>query len=89
MVTAEITIIITTVPFHSNSTMKRKLTSSDEEPVGVVGSQLVLDGGLHEVSPLGDNELIVVLEDLSVSSNEIRGGDVTHSNATSSFSHLQ
>lgn len=64
------------------------LTSSDEKPVGVVRSQLVLDRGLHKVSPLGDNELVVILQDLSVSSNEVRSRDVTHSDATSSISHL-
>ena len=65
-----------------------QLTSSDEEPVGVVGSQLVLDGGLDKVSPLGDNELIVILQDLRVSSDEVRSRDISHGNATSSFSHL-
>ncbi len=38
---------------------------------------------LHKVSPLGDDELVVVLQDLGVSGDEVSGLDVAHGDALS------
>ena len=62
----------------------RKLTGSHEVPIGVIGSKLLVDTSLDKVSPLGDNELVVVLEDLSVCGNEFLSLDVADGDALGS-----
>lgn len=47
-----------------------KLTSVDVEPVGVIGSKLLVGTGLDDVDPLGDLELTGTLEIGSISLDE-------------------
>eukprot|EP00518_Triparma_eleuthera_P009906 CAMPEP_0182477554 /NCGR_PEP_ID=MMETSP1319-20130603/31059_1 /TAXON_ID=172717 /ORGANISM="Bolidomonas pacifica, Strain RCC208" /LENGTH=161 /DNA_ID=CAMNT_0024678801 /DNA_START=30 /DNA_END=515 /DNA_ORIENTATION=- len=54
---------------------------ADVVPVVAVGGKLLEDGGLHGVGPVGELELVAVLEVLGVGLDEIGGGDVTDGDA--------
>ncbi len=53
------------------------LTSADVVPVRIIRSQFLVDTSLDKVNPLWDNELVIVLEDISISSDELGTRNVT------------
>lgn len=64
---------------------KRKPTSTDVVPVGVVRSKLLVDAGFDSVDPLGDHELVVVLQDIGIGGDELGGGNVAHCDTSLRF----
>ncbi len=54
-----------------------RLTSADVVPVRIIRSQFLVDTSLDKVNPLWDNELVIVLEDISISSDELGTRNVT------------
>jgi len=62
---------------------------TDVVPVVAVGSELLVAGGLDEVGPDGELELVGVLEVLGVSGDEVASGNVTDADSTGFvFSHF-
>merc|ERR1719253_2397213 len=59
----------------------------DVVPVLAVGRELLRNGGLHQVRPDGELELVGVLEVLGVGGDERLGGDVPHADSASFFGH--
>jgi len=55
---------------------------ADVVPVLTVGGELLVAGGLDEVGPDGELELVGVLEMLGIGGDEIAGGDVTDADST-------
>jgi hypothetical protein len=53
------------------------LTSADVVPVWVIRSQFLVDTSLDKVNPLWNNELVVVLEDIGIGSDEAGTRNVT------------
>lgn len=63
---------------------------TDVVPVIAVGGELLVTGGLDEVGPDGELELVGVLEVLSVGSDEVASGNVTDADSTGFvFSHFE
>jgi hypothetical protein len=59
------------------------LTSADVVPIRVIRGKLLVNTGLDKINPLGDNELIIVLEDIGIRSDELGGWNVTDSDTLS------
>ena len=65
-------------------------SGTDVVPVIAVGGELLVAGGLDEVGPDGELELVGVLEVLSVGGDEVASGNVTDADSTGFvFSHFE
>lgn len=58
--------------------LKGSHTSADVVPVRIIRSKFLVNTGLDSVNPLRDDELVVVLEDIGVSGDELGGRNVAH-----------
>jgi len=63
--------------------------ASDIEPVGIIGSQLFVGGGLDDVCPLGDLDLARVLEEHREGLDELLLVDVLDTNGRHCLNRIQ
>jgi len=63
--------------------------ASDVEPVGIIGSQLFVGGGLDDVSPLGDLDFAGVLKELGEGLDELLLVDVLDTNGRHCLNRIQ
>lgn len=63
----------------------RASTSTDVEPVSIIGSELLVGSSLDKIDPSGDLELTSALQVSSIGNDELLGVDITNGDS----SHLE
>ena len=63
--------------------------TSDVEPVGIVGGQILVGSGLHDVAPGRDFDLSSLLELGSIGSDELISSNILKGNSSGHFGSMQ